>query len=51
MVKNAQYQRLPPNDKVQRRRTKRHPLNQLLADRLFAALFLSRHPFEFGNLL
>jgi hypothetical protein len=25
--------------------------NQLLADRSFAALFLSRHPFAFGNLL
>jgi hypothetical protein len=25
--------------------------NQLLADRLFAALFLSRHPFAFGNLV
>ena len=25
--------------------------NQLLADRSFAALFLSRHPFVFGNLV
>jgi len=40
MVKNARYQRLPANNKVQRRRTKRLRWNRLLADRLFAALFL-----------
>jgi hypothetical protein len=42
---------LPANDKVQRRRTKRRPLNQLLADRFSAALFLSRHPPAFWNLV
>jgi hypothetical protein len=41
---------IPPNDKVQRRRLVRRRWTQLLADRLFAALFLSRHPFAFGNL-
>jgi hypothetical protein len=37
--------------KVQRRRLVRRRWNRLLADRLFAALFLSRHPLAFGNLV
>jgi len=42
---------LPANDKVQQRRTKHRPLNQLFADRFFIALFVSLYPLAFGNLV